>query len=280
MALVTALTDSGDVARDLAWGTRRPNTVAAFCIGAMRRGIARGPLRKPCRAVLRQVSPYFDVELEGLKWRLWVGDNLTEQRLLERGLHKNRAGLALITDGLGSGDVFVDIGGNCGLFSLFAAKAVGASGRVLAIEPQPEMMRRLRFNAEANGLHQIVFAELAVGGEAGSAALHVKDGQYGLSSLHSAVEGASVTVPVAPLETILRSHELTRVDALKIDIEGFEDRALLPFVKTAPRSLWPKRIFMETTHAKRWETDLVGALEQAGYTTAWRSDRDILLTLP
>lgn len=270
-----------ETARDLAWGTSCPTGLAAFVLGGMRRGIIRGPLRAPGRSALRAIAPFFDIEIEGLKWRLWVGDNLTEQRLLERGLHKNKAGLALITEGLGAGDAFVDIGANCGLFSLFAAKAVGPQGRVLAVEPQPEMARRLRFNARANRFDQIAFVEAAIGAEDGSATLHVKEGQYGLSSLHADVggDGASVTVPVRPLLAIVREAGLSRIDALKIDIEGFEDRALVPFVETAPRDLWPQRIFMETTHASRWETDLLAALTQAGYATTWQSDRDVLLTL-
>lgn len=276
---MATLTYSGEADRNLAWGACRPNAYAAFCLRAMRRGILRGPLRKPCRAILRRINPFSDIELKGLKWRLWVGDNLTEQRLLERGLHKSLAGLSLITEGLGPGDIFVDIGANCGLFTLFAAEVVSSNGRVLAIEPEPEMMRRLRFNVEANGFHQIALLEMAVGGEAGTAKLHVKDGQYGLSSLHSAVSGASFSVTMAPLTSILDAQGVTRVDALKIDIEGFEDRALRPFIQTAPRGLWPKRIFMETTHAGRWEADLVAELAAGGYVPTWRSDRDILLTL-
>lgn len=270
-----------ETARDLAWGTSCPTGLAAFVLGGMRRGIIRGPLRAPGRSALRAIAPFFDVEIEGLKWRLWVGDNLTEQRLLERGLHKNKAGLALIMDGLKAGGAFVDIGANCGLFSLFSAKAVGPQGRVLAVEPQPEMARRLRFNARANGFDQIALVEAAIGAEDGSATLHVKDGQYGLSSLHTDVggNGASVTVPVRPLLAIVQEVGLSRIDALKIDIEGFEDRALVPFIETAPRGLWPQRIFMETTHTSRWDVDLLAALTQAGYATTWQSDRDVLLML-
>lgn len=279
---MSTVTDVGaKTARDLAWGTSCPTGLAAFVLGGMRRGLIRGPLRAPGRSVLHAIAPFFDVEIEGLKWRLWVGDNLTEQRLLERGLHKNKAGLALITDGLEAGGVFVDIGANCGLFSLFAAKAVGPQGRVLAVEPQPEMARRLRFNAKANGFDQIALREMAIGAEEGRATLHVKDGQYGLSSLHTDVggDGSSVTVPVRPLLTIVQEADLPRIDALKIDIEGFEDRALRPFIETAPPELLPKRIFMETTHASRWETDLLAVFKRAGYATTWQSDRDVLLTL-
>ena len=52
---------------------------------------------------------------------------------------------------------------------------------------------------------------------------------------------------------IVERAGIDRIDALKTDIEGFEDRALLPFFATAPRALWPKRIYMETDWATRRE---------------------------
>ncbi len=36
-----------------------------------------------------------------------------------------------------------------------------------------------------------------------------------------------------------------RIDAMKMDIEGFEDRVLPPFFETAPRSLWPRLLILE-----------------------------------
>jgi hypothetical protein len=49
------------------------------------------------------------------------------------------------------------------------------------------------------------------------------------------------------------------------------------FIATAPRSLWPRHIIMETIHRSRCRTDCVQALLQVGYGEAWSSGYDIAL---
>lgn len=268
---------AGAPAPDEAWGTRRPGVLAALCLNAIRYRIAFGAMRKPVRWLLHRISPHYDVELEGIRMRCRGSDNLTEQRLLERGLRRNRASLTAIVGQLRPGDVFVDVGANCGLFSLFAAKAVGASGCVLAIEPAPEMTRRLRFNVKANGFSNISVIEAAASSAEGRAALHVRQDQYGLSSLcHIGATG--VDVPMAPLLAIIQTARVARIDALKIDIEGYEDRVLIPFIGEAPRHLWPRRILMEVEHATRWEGDCLATLVNAGYRMAPVGKKDVLLS--
>ena len=44
----------------------------------------------------------------------------------------------------------------------------------------------------------------------------------------------SIEVEVAPLADIITAAGVDRIDYLKIDIEGFEDRALVPFIQQAP----------------------------------------------
>jgi hypothetical protein len=49
------------------------------------------------------------------------------------------------------GDLFVDVGANIGYFALLASKAVGRSGRVVAIEASAVIFDSLRRNIVANG---------------------------------------------------------------------------------------------------------------------------------
>ena len=51
--------------------------------------------------------------------------------------------------------------------------------------------------------------------------------------------------PVVPLEDILDKEGVSQIDALKIDIEGYEYRALQPFFTHCSKELWPKRISIE-----------------------------------
>jgi FkbM family methyltransferase len=195
------------------------------------------------------------------------------------GARQNHVGRDVIIASLRDGDVFLDIGANCGACALFAARAVGPSGRVIAIEPMPEMLRRLRYNIAVNGFRNIEVVPTAVGPQAGTATLFVDEARRGLSSMEK-LEGATpLQVPIATMLSMVERPGVDRIDALKIDIEGFEDRALLPYIAAAPRTLWPKRIYMETDWAARWERDCIAGLIAAGYLEAWRSRGDILLRL-
>jgi ubiquinone/menaquinone biosynthesis C-methylase UbiE len=80
----------------------------------------------------------------------------------ERESEENPDG-ALDAIGFKSGMVVADVGAGTGYMSLKMAKRVGPSGKVYAEDVQPEMLRRLRANAEAAKLTNI---QTVLGGEA------------------------------------------------------------------------------------------------------------------
>lgn len=263
-----------------AWGSYRPRGLAALGIGLTRRRIVRGALRRYVGNAVSGSQPCFDITVDGIKMRCVTNDNPTEWGLTFTGVRQDGRSRTLILSDLKRGDVFVDVGANCGAFSLFAARLVGGEGRVIAIEPMPEMAERMRFNVATNGFSNIDIFETAVGPQSGSATLYVDETARGHSSMAPIDGYTRTTVPISTLKSIVENSGVGRIDALKIDIEGFEDRALLPFIATADRRFWPKRIFMETTWANRWDDDCVAGLIAVGYRKAWSGHGDILLALP
>jgi len=180
---------------------------------------------------------------------------------------------------LESGSVFVDVGANCGLFSVAAAKIVGPDGRVLAIEPNPEMVTRLRTNIAENSA-SVVIAPEAVGETDGEAVLNIDGSDYGCSNvLETQPSARQIRVPMTTLAAIVERAHFDRVDVLKIDVEGYEDRVLLPFFSMADPTLWPRHIFMETRHSQNWQRDLMGELARIGYRVHWQDDDDAHLVL-
>lgn len=259
------------------WGDHEPRGLAALGIGLTRGRIVRGALRRYVGNAISSMQPCFDVTVDGLKMRCVARDNPTEWGLTMIGARQDYNGRNLILSGLKPGSVFVDIGANCGAYTLFAARSVGTSGSVVAIEPMPEMIARLRFNVRINQFANVQIFETAVGPQDGTATLYVDEVRRGHSSL-SSLEGAiQTTVPITPLSAIIAQAGVDRIDALKIDIEGYEDRALLPYIAATERQLWPKRIYMETDWSQRWERDCIAELIAAGYRKAWVGRGDILL---
>jgi hypothetical protein len=65
---------------------------------------------------------------------------------------------------------------------------------------------------------------------------------------------------------------------MKIDVEGYEDRVLIPFFDIAPRRLWPHRVLLERS-PHIWKSDCIAYMLARGYHTAWEGRGDSLLAL-
>ena len=126
------------------------------------------------------------------------------------------------------GMVFVDVGANDGYYTLFAARRVGPSGRVVAAEPSSRERAHLQRNLGRNGLDNVSVVPAAIGSVSGLADLHLAHGVHaGHNTLggfaHDDVVRASLErVPIEPLDSVVARLGLTKVDFVKIDVEGAE----------------------------------------------------------
>ncbi|MGC1844050.1 MAG: hypothetical protein WA730_16950, partial [Pseudolabrys sp.] len=75
---------------------------------------------------------------------------------------------------------------------------------------------------------------------------------------------------------LLQSERLDRLDAIKIDVEGCEDRILVPFFRSARRL--PRLLIIEDA-GDAWSMDLFSFLVTTGYTIAARSEQNVMLHL-
>lgn len=127
------------------------------------------------------------------------------------------------------GDVVLDIGANIGLYSVHMARAVGPSGQVFAFEPNPGTFAVLQEHVRLNRVPHVHPQALAVGAEASTAVLQeMGSDDVGKCSLRSDTNATPVaSVQVSTVDDFCREHGLSRVDLIKIDVEGFEPEALM-----------------------------------------------------
>jgi hypothetical protein len=71
---------------------------------------------------------------------------------------------------------------------------------------------------------------------------------------------------------------LRRIDAIKLDVEGAEDRILVPYLVEAPRPLRPRFMIIEDNRSV-WKEDLLGLLERTGYVTQAAPNANLVLRL-
>ena len=123
------------------------------------------------------------------------------------------------------GDVFVDVGAHVGYYTLLAAKLVGESGKVIAVEPNPPTIVRLERDIALNPFRNIVVRKVAcTDKETTLKFFQAPVENTGESSINksNAREGAEISVPGVPLDKIVQELGIKRVDLVKIDVEGAE----------------------------------------------------------
>ena len=133
--------------------------------------------------------------------------------------------LAALDRFLGPDGVLVDVGANIGLFSLKGAHLVGPGGLVLAVEPGAVSFARLLANLALNTLPQLHPVQAALSNREGEMALYhipLGDDPQAFSLLSDGGQVASEVVRVTTLDMLAATHGLTRLDCIKIDVEGAE----------------------------------------------------------
>lgn len=243
-------------------------------------------LPKKLRKSVRKTHGYrlpgpFDIDVDGLKFRVYPAENYCDRFMLGRSALPEPAERVLVRKLVSSSMVFVDIGANVGTYSLEIARLAGPEATVLAFEPHPRTFAKLRFNCAANDAAAIRLFNKGVGPQEGTMELWSDGGgNIGHASLLPEGAGKAVaheTVEVVVLSALLATERISHIDLLKIDIEGFEDQALLPMFERAPKRLWPKAILLETVHRNLWRTDCLERLTELGYRIDEETAENVLL---
>lgn len=174
----------------------------------------------------------------GLHIYSYVGNDIS-QCLFVGGCYEPNE-FAFLDSFLERGMVFVDVGANEGLYTLFAASKVGDSGRVVALEPSEREYKRLLKNLALNGLRNVRPLRLAAASFNGTARLRVAgyrhEGHNTLGEMAYEVECShEEEVETRLLDDILADEGIERVGAVKIDVEGAEEAVLGGMAKTIAR---------------------------------------------
>lgn len=205
--------------------------------------------------------------IDSLNFEFHLLDNSSERKYLFMPWRFDRIERERLVKDLPTDGVFVDIGANVGIYTLFVASHMGASGRVIAFEPHPGAHQRLMRNIELNAdtvAAEISVLQLGVADKEDSFNLTMDADDLGCSSLVAGT-GTQVEVKCKPLLAVLESLGIEKIHSLKIDIEGAEDVALTPFFEEAPPTMFPDVIVIENSDDV-WKTDLSALIRKSGYT--------------
>jgi FkbM family methyltransferase len=162
------------------------------------------------------------------------------------------------------GGVFLDIGGNTGIYTVKAAQFFrnNGGGTVVTYEPLPEMLAELNHNISANKFDNVRLRSFCLGAQSGTAEFWINFNRPASSGLVSRDSQATCrSMLVLRLDDVFPLEKFDRLDYVKIDVEGAEAQVLAGAIETLKK--FRAIIQLETNH-------LDAPLELSSYS-AWQS---------
>lgn len=192
-------------------------------------------------------------------------------RLNDPTLHGEKNTLTEILNSLHPDDAFYDIGSNIGLHACLAGDIID-SGTIVAIEPHPKSVDRLRQNLKLNNINGIV-REYAFAADYGTAVLELPEDQAGaIGSVETSAKKNenSLEIDLVPGDDVIGPDGLPTPDVLKIDVDGGEMDVLRGLENTL-RNENCRLIFCEIHPSAlqdygSTEEEVLNMLEEIGYS--------------
>ena len=131
---------------------------------------------------------------------------------------------------VGAGFTVYDVGAHVGFFTLLASRLAGADGRVIAFEPRPDNVERLRRNIEANGARNVEVVAAAASDCDGTAAFVMHESTLE-GRLAAATERSTASVPTATIDALV-CDGMRPPDLVKMDVEGAEGAVIRGAART------------------------------------------------
>ena len=196
-------------------GDAPPSLAAArVALGLLDQQTAESPV-----TIRWSVDDLVEVDVAGIAMALDRADASVSIQIADGGYEPHVA--STLDRLLGDGDVFVDVGANVGYHTFRASARVGATGRVVAVEANPENARLIAHTIESNAIGNIELVPVALAGGRGyvSFGTHVgSNGGFLPDGASTTGSGRGTIVPTLALDDL----GLDRVSVVKIDVEGAE----------------------------------------------------------
>ena len=132
------------------------------------------------------------------------------------------------------GDTVIDIGAHIGRYTITSSKQVGSTGKVVAIEADPDNFQLLKRNIALNKLTNVLPLNYAVFSTRTIMKLYEQSAsaKYNSIMLTRARTMNYVEVNADTLDSILEQNTINQVNWIKIDVEGAEFEVLKGSTKT------------------------------------------------
>lgn len=163
------------------------------------------------------------------------------------------------------GMTVLDIGANIGYYALIERQLVGATGRIIAVEPAKGNIATLKRNVALNGYQNIDFFHMAISDADGTGELLISPFSN-LHSFHARTDAERQTGEVEKVETRTvpsMAAEFGKIDLIRMDVEGHEVDVFNGMLEAVEKCEMSPMVVFET-HLRQYtpEHDMVAPLRR------------------
>lgn len=177
------------------------------------------------RAFLAHQQPFIHITPDGLKFNLVPGE-IVDQYIATEGIYERRF-LRFFRETLPPGAVMIDIGANIGNHALYLRNICSA---IHCFEPNPTAAKRLHQNVALNEAHNIHVHEIGLGDRnamlpfASNVVGNLGNSGFLEGQEHQAGSFEKIDLPIVRADEAIADLALSRLDFIKIDVEGLEEQ--------------------------------------------------------
>ncbi len=156
-------------------------------------------------------------------WDMWLdpADQAVARSIIATGEWQS-VEAALIGTLVREGDTVIDVGANVGYMTGVLALAVGATGRVIAFEPEHRNHELVKRTVALNAWSQVSLHRAACGESPGTLTLHRDDHNFGNHSLARDTIHTAATQVVEVVTLDETTSTLDELALIKLDVQGWE----------------------------------------------------------
>lgn len=144
------------------------------------------------------------------------------------------------------GYVIIDVGANIGYYSVIFAKLTGATGRVFAFEPTKLFYDALSNNLHENNVKNCVIYNLGLSNVKQRKTIQISNSSATLHEPNIKNVVAKENINLVTLNTFAKKEKITRVDFIKVDIDGHEPHFMEGAWETL--DIWEPIILLEVSN--------------------------------
>lgn len=173
------------------------------------------------------------------------------------------------------GMTVLDIGANIGCHTLRYAKLVGRHGKVIAFEPMPWAVSKLRRNIELNDFNNIVLEKIALSDVSAKRSVYFRS-SWTLDDGSTPDSKTNEDVDFITLDEYVHRNKLDKIDFIKLDVDGYEYKVvrggLKSLIKFKPVMIIEFGNYTLNEYGDNLES-LIALLSSAGY--AFYSEKNL-----